>query len=42
MNLVYVDNVVSAINFLYVKSEMLMAKFYCSDDDDPSNNYRDV
>jgi len=43
MNLVYVDNVVAAIEFLMRTDRNLNGEiFIISDDDDPSNNYRDL
>lgn len=43
MNLVYIDQVVSAIVFLAGMKEILNgAVFICSDDEQPLNNYRDV
>jgi len=43
MNLVYIDNVVSAIEFLIrTDNNMNGEVFIISDDDDPLNNYRDI
>jgi len=44
MNLVYVDNVVSAITFLAAADRETVNKqvFIISDNEDPSNNYRDI
>jgi nucleoside-diphosphate-sugar epimerase len=43
MNLVYVANVVSAIAFLVeIDGGIGREVFIVSDDDDPSNNYRDI
>jgi nucleoside-diphosphate-sugar epimerase len=43
MNLVYIDNVVSAIEF-FIRTERNIngETFIISDDEDPSNNYRDI
>lgn len=43
MNLVYIDNVVSAIEFLIrINRNIGGETFIISDDEDPSNNYRDI
>lgn len=43
MNLVYIDNVVSALRFLIARDEPCAGSvFIVSDDDAPENNYRDV
>lgn len=43
MHLVYIDNVVAAIRFLMQKERDINGEiFIISDDDDPSNNYRDI
>ncbi len=43
MNLVYIDNVVSAIEFVIRTERNINGEtFIISDDEDPSNNYRDI
>jgi len=43
MNLVYIDNVVAAIEFFIQTDRNLTGEtFIISDDEDPSNNYRDI
>jgi nucleoside-diphosphate-sugar epimerase len=43
MNLVYIDNVVSAIEFFIRTDRNINGEiFIISDDEDPSNNYRDI
>lgn len=43
MNLVYIDNVVAAIEFFVQTDRNIIGEtFIISDDEDPSNNYRDI
>jgi nucleoside-diphosphate-sugar epimerase len=43
MNLVYIDNVVSAIEYFIRTDQNIKGEtFIISDDEDPSNNYRDI